>query len=81
MTSFVSMLLPTLVAARLRTRGRRTDVGFDAMDELRQPRAVNSALEAVMTLERSLIRRGLSFPAGGSLLLVARKRSDVEALA
>jgi SAM-dependent methyltransferase len=81
MTSFVSLLLPTLVAARLRTRGRRTDVGFDAMDELRQPRAVNSALEAVMTLERSLIRRGLSFPAGGSLLLVARKRSDVEALA
>jgi hypothetical protein len=81
MTSFVSLLLPTLVAARLRTRGRRTDVGFDAMDELRQPRAVNSALEAVMTLERSLIRRGMSFPAGGSLLLVARKRSDVEALA
>ena len=41
MTSFVSLLLPMLVAARLRTRGRTTDVGFDAIDELRQPHAVN----------------------------------------
>ncbi len=74
MTSFVSLLLPMLVAARLRPRGPTADVGFDAMDELRQPHAVNVALEAVMTVERSLIRRGVSFPAGGSLLLVARKR-------
>jgi SAM-dependent methyltransferase len=80
-TSFVSLLLPTLVAARFRTRGHRTDVGFDAMDELRQPSVLNSALEAVMTLERSLVRRGVSFPAGGSLLLVARMPTDVEALA
>jgi len=78
LTSFVSLLLPMLVAARMRTRGRRTDVGFDAIDELRQPRAVNIALEAVMTLERSIIRHGLSFPAGGSLLLVARKRVGAE---
>lgn len=79
MTSFVSLLLPTLVAARLRTRGRKTDDGFDAMDELRQPSAVNTALEVVMTVERMLIRQGLSFPAGGSLLLVARKRLDTRA--
>ena len=37
MTSFVSLLLPMLVAARLRLRGGATDEGFDAMDELRQP--------------------------------------------
>ena len=47
MTSFVSLLLPMLVAARLRPRGREPDAGFDAMDELRQPHAVNVALEAV----------------------------------
>ncbi len=81
MTSFVSLLLPMMVAARARTRGRTTDVGFDAIDELRQPRAVNGALGAVMTFERALIRRGLSLPAGGSLLLVARKRVDQEARA
>lgn len=79
MTSFVSLLLPMLVAARLRTRECKTDVGFDAIDELRQPRAVNIALEAVMTMERTLIRHGLSLPAGGSLLLVARKRPRAEA--
>lgn len=78
MTSFVSLLLPMMVGARLRTRGRKTDVGFDAIDELRQPRAVNATLGAVMTLERALIRHGVSFPAGGSLLVVARKRVTAE---
>jgi SAM-dependent methyltransferase len=81
MTSFVSLLLPMLVAARLRTRGRKTEVGFDAIDELRQPHAVNVGLEGVMTMERFLIRKGVSFRAGGSLLLVARKPIDTGACA
>ena len=38
-------------------------------------RALNASLEAVLRLERFLVRRGLSFPVGGSLLLVARKRA------
>ena len=76
MTSFVSLLLPMMVAARLRARECRADDGFDAMEELRQPRAVDAALGVAMTIERSLIRHGLSFPAGGSLLMVARKRSE-----
>lgn len=78
MTSFVSLLLPMMFASRLRLRGDRAHGAVDAMDELRQPRAVNMVLEAVMKIERTLIRRGLSFPAGGSLLLVARKRVEVE---
>ena len=76
--SFVSLLLPMMFASRLRMRGATNDPDFDAIDTLRQPRAVNVALEAVMTVERSLIRRGLSFPAGGSLLMVARKRPGRE---
>ena len=55
--------------------GRR----FDVIDELRQPRPVNLALEAVMSVERALIRAGLSFPTGGSLLVVARRPTDVPA--
>ena len=43
MTSFVSLLLPMLVAARLRPRGGRADVEFDAMDELRSPTPSTSA--------------------------------------
>lgn len=74
MTSFVSLLLPMLVASRLRLRRGGPDEAFDAIDALRQPRAVNMSLGAVMTAERALIRGGLSFPAGGSLLLVCRKK-------
>lgn len=73
MTSFVSLLLPMMFASRLRMRGHKAGVEFDAMAALRQPRVVNVALEAVMVMERTLIRHGLSFPAGGSLLVAARK--------
>jgi SAM-dependent methyltransferase len=73
MTSFVSLLLPLMAAARLRKRDGANDGEYDAIDELRQPRIVNRALEAVMSIERGMIRAGVSWPAGGSLLLVARK--------
>lgn len=77
MTSFVALLLPLLFASRLRMRRRRPAAGeaFDAIDAVRTPGALNGALGAVMTLERAAIRAGLSFPAGGSLLLVARRRA------
>ncbi len=78
MTSFVSLLLPMMFASRLWMRGRKRDADFDAIGELRQSRAANTALGAVMTIERALIRHGLSFPAGGSLLLVARKRNQAQ---
>jgi hypothetical protein len=35
---------------------------------------MNAALTRVLAVERTLIERGVSFPAGGSLLVVARKR-------
>jgi SAM-dependent methyltransferase len=71
--SFVSILLPMMLASRLRMRQAPADPEFDAIDTLRQPRPVNLALEAVMRVERSLIRHGVPFPAGGSLLVVARR--------
>ncbi len=80
-TSFVTLLLPMMVASRLRMRGREDDATFDAIADLRQPRAVNAVLGAVMGLERRLIERGVSLPAGGSRLLVARKREPAEAAA
>ena len=74
MTSFVSLLLPMMFASRLRMRDDAgSDREFDAIDAVRLPRGVNRALGAVMAIERALIERGVSFPAGGSLLLVARK--------
>ena len=72
-TSFVSLLLPLLVISRARVRHDESVSASEAMGDLRQPRAVNMALGAVMTAERRLIRAGVSFPAGGSLLMVCRK--------
>jgi SAM-dependent methyltransferase len=72
-TSFVSLLLPVMLAARLSMRRRPTESPFEAMSGLRVPRPIDRALEGVMGVERALIRRGISWPAGGSLLIVAGK--------
>lgn len=69
-TSFVTLLLPLMVLSRLR---QRAPEGFDASLELRVGRAVNRVLGAVMALERRVLEAGLTLPAGGSLLVVARK--------
>lgn len=68
-TSFVALLLPLLVAGRVRRGLTPEDLGR----QLRPPRPVNVALERVLDLERRLIERGVSLPFGGSLLVAARK--------
>lgn len=72
MTSFVTLLLPLMYASRLAQRAPRTD--YDPLAELKIAPWLNSLLETVLDAERVLIRAGLSLPAGGSLLLVARRR-------
>jgi SAM-dependent methyltransferase len=69
-TSFVSLLLPAMAASRLR---QRRLAELDPLAEFSHPPRVDRALEHVMTLERSLITRGVSLPVGGSLLVVARR--------
>lgn len=69
-TSFVTLLLPVMALSRM-TQKRRED--FDALRELHVGRVTNRALQAVMDAEFRLIGAGLSLPAGGSLLIVARK--------
>ncbi len=70
-TSFVSFLLPFLVASRLR---RARDLAtYDLERELRLPRPVDRAFDSILLAERKLIGRGFSFPVGGSLLVVATK--------
>lgn len=70
-TSFVALLLPLMFASRA---GQRTVCeNYDVLAELRLPAAVNLVLEKALDFERSLIRMGVRFPFGGSLLLVARK--------
>lgn len=70
-TSFVAFLLPLMAASRLRVRRRgEVDLGRD----LACPPRLDAALERVVGVELNLIRRGVSLPAGGSLLVAARKR-------
>jgi SAM-dependent methyltransferase len=71
LTSFVTLLLPLMAASRLRQR-RGLD-RFDPLAEYRHRPLIDSALGWVMSVERSLIRLGLSPRAGGSLLAVARQ--------
>jgi len=69
-TSFVSSLLPAMIASRAARRLSRKP--YDPVAELR-PGALNGVLERILDGERRLIERGVSLPAGGSLLVVGRK--------
>jgi SAM-dependent methyltransferase len=70
-SSFVSSLLPAMVASRSVRRLLRRP--YDPVSELR-PGPLNPVFERVLDGERRLIGRGVSLPFGASLLLVARKR-------
>jgi len=67
-SSFVSLLLPAMVAARRRSNSR-----YDLRREVDLPEIINRPFAAVTAIERLLIRAGISFPVGGSLLAVARR--------
>jgi SAM-dependent methyltransferase len=71
-TSFVTLALPLMVASRLADRHRAAE-DYDPMTEFRINRHVNAALFASLTVERAIVRTGLSLHAGGSLLLVGRR--------
>lgn len=69
-TSFVSALLPAMWLSRRRQR----DVeAFRPEDEFAIGRTVNALLRGVLWSELALIKMGLRFPVGGSLLMVARR--------
>lgn len=69
-TSFVSLLLPLMIASRLSARRRGQSGGAES---LRLPPALNATLEAILRLEHLAIRAGLSLPAGGSRLAVLQR--------
>lgn len=71
-TSSVSFLLPLVAMSRIRHR-HLTDE-YDPFRELSLPPTLNRILLSVMSAERRLIQRGVSFPLGSSLLVVARRR-------
>jgi SAM-dependent methyltransferase len=68
-TSFVSLLLPLMLIQRLSKR----NPNYNPDDEFKVSPFLNTALYLVMQVELTLLKLGLRFPAGGSLLLLARK--------
>ncbi|MEI7788390.1 MAG: class I SAM-dependent methyltransferase [Chlorobiaceae bacterium] len=71
-TSFVSLLLPMMVAARFVSRNKPT---ADASAELSINKHLNWLFRKIMADEFNLIKLGLNFTFGGSRLLIARKNS------
>ena len=69
-TSFNSLLFPLMVWSRMQ---QKRDQDFQPWRELEISPTLNRILESILKLERLLIEKGLSFPVGGSLLLIGRR--------
>src|SRR6266850_191752 len=71
-TSFVSILLPAMLASRLKQK-QVFGEAKDATAELRISPWLNDLLAKVLGAEIAMIRAGLNFPVGGSRMIVAHK--------
>jgi SAM-dependent methyltransferase len=69
-TSFNSLLYPLMVWSRMR---QKRDRDLQRWRELEISPPLNKTLESILKLERLLIEKGVSFPVGGSLLLIGRR--------
>ena len=72
-TSFVSTLLPAMLASRLLDSDVNAE-SYDATAEWQLSSWLNSVLLQFLRFEIVLIKTGFNFPLGGSRLVVARKR-------
>jgi SAM-dependent methyltransferase len=70
-TSYVSLLLPLMLLSRALDRSRRGDTRSVIGREFEISRVMNRALGAVTALEVSATLAGLTWPVGGSRIVVA----------
>lgn len=71
-TSFVSTLLPAMMASRFLQK-KVPDRNFDATAELKISPWLNSLFLQLLLIELAAIRKGFNFPVGGSRFVIARK--------
>ena len=69
-TSFNSLLFPLMIWSRMR---QKRDHNLQRWRELEMRPPLNRSLESILKFERLLIEKGVSFPLGGSLLLIGRR--------
>ena len=72
-TSFVTVLLPAMIVSRFFKRKIEAEKAEEARAELAISPWLNSFFYGLLRIELAGIRMGLSFPVGGSRLVVARK--------
>ncbi len=73
-TSFNSLTLPFMLAARLKnSRGQRA---YNILNDFKVNPFINQFLVHLLNLERHMIQAGITFPAGGSLLVAAQRPID-----
>ncbi len=70
-SSFVFTLLPMMLIARLQKK-KKNSIGYD-FSELDLPQLTNNICNLLMSVDEFMIKRGISLPVGGSLLVIARK--------
>ena len=71
-SSFVSALLPAMLASRLMSR-LKLEKDFNPLAEFNIPPFLNGLLWCILRLEVSLVSLGLSLPLGGSRIVLAQK--------
>ncbi len=74
-TSFMTLTLPLLYLSRRSTRNQTVE-DYNVSQELKLPRLVNWGLRNLLRIEALMIRIGIKLPAGGSLLLVAKRPAN-----
>lgn len=67
-TSFMTLLLPLMLISRIRSKRN-----YDRRSEFQISSTLNWLFGRVFSLDRALIRLGLSLPVGGSRLVIGRK--------
>ena len=72
-TSFVALLLPLMALQRLMLQKK----SYELKDEFNISPLINVILWFCMQVEFMLLKLGVRFPAGGSLLIVAKKNDSV----
>ncbi len=76
-TSFVSILLPAMMASRFYQKlASRSE--FDASAEFAISPWLNRLFSSLLSLELGMIKLGINFPLGGTRLLVARKNEAIQ---
>jgi SAM-dependent methyltransferase len=71
-TSYNSLLIPLMIVSRFLKKNKSSS-SIDVLEELKISKTLNTILSLLLSLEIKLIKYGVSFPFGGSRVIVVKK--------